>query len=257
MTAAAHKRIALVTGGAQGIGRAIAERLLQDNAVVVLGDIDEAAVRTTADELAANGGECVGLYLDVADEASVARAYAEIDRRFGGLDILVNNAGIIALDDGRRPVVESMSLEHWRRTLDVNLTGTFLMSRGAIPLMRRGRWGRIVNMCSRLARTRTGPGNSHYAASKAGLIGFSRILASEAGSDGITVNCIAPSKIATEMTRSIAGGAALLEEYIGETVVGRLGEPDDVANIVGFLCSEQSSFITGIVVDVTGGSFMP
>ncbi|MBK7469607.1 MAG: SDR family oxidoreductase [Betaproteobacteria bacterium] len=251
------KRIAVITGGAKGIGLAIALRLVRDNVIPVLADIDGELAHKAAAELCAAGLEAVALRLDVTDEGSVTAVLAEVDQRFGSLDILVNNAGIIGLDGGRRPLIEGMSLQLWQRTLDVNLTGAFLMSRGAIPLMRRGRWGRIVNMSSRTARTRTGPGNAHYAASKAGMIGFSRVLASEVGKDGITVNCVAPSKIATAMTMAIGGGRDLLEKNIAETAVGRLGEPADVANAVAYLCSDQANFITGIVIDVTGGSFMP
>src|SRR5581483_9684421 len=185
--------------------------------------------------------------------------YRDIDKRFGRLDILVNNAGVLGLDQaGNRPRVEDMSLELWQQTLDVNLTGTFLASRGAIPLMRRGRWGRIVNIASRAARMRTGIGNSNYAASKAGVIGFSRVLAGEVGLDGITVNCIAPSRVMTAMTLAVAAGSKdYFERNIAETAVGRLAEPIDIANVIAFLCSDQASFVTGIIVDVTGGSFMP
>jgi 3-oxoacyl-[acyl-carrier protein] reductase len=253
----ANRRIAVVTGGAQGLGRAIAERLAQENVFPILADIEEDLVHKAARELRAAGLEASALRVDVADESSVANALAEVDERFGRLDILVNNAGILGLNAGERPLVENMPLALWRRTLDINLTGAFLMSRGAVTLMRRGHWGRIVNMSSRTARTRTGPGNSHYAASKAGMIGFSRVLASEVGADGITVNCVAPSKITTAMTLSVAGAQELFDAHIAEITVGRLGVPADVANAVAFLCSEQASFITGIVVDVTGGSFMP
>jgi len=145
----------------------------------------------------------------------------------------------------------------WRRTIDVNLTGTFLMCRGAIPLMQRGGWGRIVNISSRVGRTSTGPGNAHYAASKAGLIGLSRVLATELGPDGITVNCVAPSKVVTGMTKQVQDSDRMFEAHVTETAVKRLGTAEDVANAVAFLCSESSSFITGIVVAVTGGSFMP
>ena len=253
------RRVALVTGGAQGLGRAIAERLARDGVAVVLGDINAQGAAETAAELAANGAAAEGLALDVASENSVAAAYAAVDHRHGRLDILVNSAGVLGLDaEGKRPPVEQMSLDLWRRALDVNLTGTFLACRGAIPLMKRGRWGRIVNLSSRAARMRTGVGNSNYAASKAGVIGLSRVLAGEVGRDGITVNCIAPSRVATAMTLALAGGNKdYFERNIAESAVGRLAEPRDVAETVGFLCSDAASFLTGIVIDVTGGSFMP
>ncbi|HZQ60463.1 MAG TPA: SDR family NAD(P)-dependent oxidoreductase, partial [Casimicrobiaceae bacterium] len=158
---ASNKRLALVTGAAQGLGRAIAERLARDDIAVVIADIQEQAARDTARELADCGIEAIAMTVNVASESSVSNLYRDIDKRFGRLDILVNNAGVLGLDQaGNRPRVEDMSLELWQQTLDVNLTGTFLASRGAIPLMRRGRWGRIVNIASRAARMRTGIGNS-------------------------------------------------------------------------------------------------
>src|SRR6187455_484402 len=140
-SAPAPRRVALVTGGARGLGRAIAARLAALGIAVVVGDVDEPQAIATASEL----GDAVALRLDVADEASVAAAMGDIERRFDRLDILVNNAGILGLNGGVRPTVLDMPLELWRRTLEVNLTGTFLMCRGAAPLMRRHRWGRIVN----------------------------------------------------------------------------------------------------------------
>jgi len=254
-----NPRVALITGGAQGLGQAIAQVLAQDGKVVLLADVNEAQAQATAQQMREAGLQAHGLAMDVASEASVAAAFREVDRAHGRLDVLVNSAGILGLDrDGKRPPVESMSLALWQRTLDVNLTGTFLACRGAIPLMRRGRWGRIVNIASRAARMRTGTGNANYAASKAGLLGFSRVLAGEVGRDGITVNCIAPSRVATAMTLGLAGNSKdYFERNIAETAVGRIAEPRDVAETARFLSSDAASFLTGIVVDVTGGSYMP
>lgn len=246
-----------MTGAARGIGAAIAERLGAAGAVVLVGDVDEAAAEQQVRRMHAKGFSAEALALDVASEASVESACAYIERRFGHLDILVNNAGVLGLDEGRRPEVATMPVALWRRTLDVNLTGTFLMCRGAAPLMQRNRWGRIVNMSSRVGRTKTGPGNAHYAASKAGLIGFSRVLASELGAYGITVNCIAPSKVATAMTQALQDSDGRLAANVAETAVGRLGTVGDVAGVVAFLASDDAAFVTGIVVDVTGGSYMP
>jgi 3-oxoacyl-[acyl-carrier protein] reductase len=253
---AAPRRVALITGGAQGLGRAIAERLGADGYIVVIADIDAATLDACVRELGATM-DVDAVALDVADEQSVRSAFELVAQRHGRLDALVNSAGIIGLANGRRPLVEDMSLELWQRTLDVNLTGTFLACRAAIPLMKRNRWGRIVNLSSRAGRTRTGLGHSNYAATKAGLIGFSRVLAGEVGRDGITVNCIAPSRIATAMTLSMADSAAAFERNIAETAVGRLGVPSDVAGAAAFLCSEGAGFLTGIVIDVNGGSYMP
>lgn len=247
-------RIALITGAAKGLGRAIAERLAQDEFAIVIADIDGHEAIKTASELGELGVHTLGLRADVADETSVAEAYAVTLQRFGRLDVLVNNAGI----SGRRTSVEEMSLLDWERTLQVNLTGTFLMARSAIPVMKRNHWGRIVNIASQAARSRTGMGKSQYAASKAGMVGFSRVLADEVGRDGITVNCVAPSRTMTALTMAnAAGNPAYFEEGIAQTAVGRLATTLDTANVVSFLCSDQASFLTGTVIDVTGGAFMP
>lgn len=251
-----QKRVALVTGGAGGLGREIAEQLARDGMIIELADLDGEAVVATAKEIESKGHSCSASPVDVADEASVVALFKSIDRRHGKLDVVVNSAGILGLDNGRKPLVEEMSLALWQRTIDVNLTGTFLSSRGAIPLMKRGNWGRIVNIASRAARMRTGLGNSNYAASKAALLGFSRVLAGEVGRNGITVNCIAPSRVVTPMTLSIAGSQELFDRNIAETAVGRLAEPRDVAGVVSFLCSADADFLTGMVMDVNGGSFM-
>ena len=254
---ASTPRVALVTGSAQGLGRAIAERLAENGARVVLTDVDTTRLAESHAELADRYPGIVAIPMDVADESSVQQAFATVASTCGRLDILVNNAGVIGLSDGERPLVETMPLALWQRTLDVNLTGAFLASRSAIPLMKAGRWGRIVNISSRAGRTRTGVGHSNYGASKAGLIGFSRVLAGEVGGDGITVNCVAPSRVPTAMTLALADSTGAFERNVSETAVGRLGTPRDVADVVAFLASDTAAFLTGIVVDVNGGSFMP
>jgi 3-oxoacyl-[acyl-carrier protein] reductase len=249
--AAAPRRLAVVTGAAQGLGLAIAERLAHDGMTVVIADVQHDAACTAARHL---GAGAVALPLDVADERSVAELYAEVDRRFGRLDVLVNNAAV----SGPRTPIESLPLADFERTVGINLTGTFLMCRRAIALMRLQGWGRIVNISSLSARTRNGVHSAHYAASKAGVIGLSRVLADEVGREGITVNCVAPSRIVTGMTRAIAGGdPAYFEQGAARTAVGRIGQPADVAHVVAWLCSEQAGFITGTVMDVNGGTFMP
>jgi 3-oxoacyl-[acyl-carrier protein] reductase len=252
----AATRVAVVTGGAQGLGRAIAERLGEAGMRLVLADIDAAQLDATATALSRRY-DVQPIVVDVADEASVATCFAAVEKRHEQLDVLVNNAGVIGLVDGKRPLVEDMPLALWQRTMDVNLTGVFLSCRGAVRLMKRGGWGRIVNISSRAGRTRTGVGHSNYAATKAGLIGFSRVLAGEVGRHGITVNCVAPSRIPTAMTLTLADTASAFERNIAETAVGRLGTPLDVADAVAFLASDAASFLTGIVIDVNGGSYMP
>jgi 3-oxoacyl-[acyl-carrier protein] reductase len=247
-------RVALITGGAGGLGRSIAERLARDGVALVLADRDCDAARDTARELVEAGAEVVGLALDVADEASVAQIYAEIEHRFGKLDILVNNAGI----SGVRTPLEEMPLSNWELTLRINLTGAFLMCRGAIPFMKRQEWGRVINVASQAARSRTGVGKANYAASKAGMVGFSRVLADEVGRDGITVNCVCPSRTLTPLTLATAGGdEAYFAQGVVQTAIGRLARPGDTAAAVAFLASEEAGFITGGIIDVTGGAFMP
>lgn len=247
-------RVALVTGGANGLGRAIAERLAREGISVVIGDLQHAAADAAAQEISAQGAKSVAVQLDVASEDSVSKAYEQTERRFGKLDILVNNAGV----GGNRVPVEQMSLSEWESTLRINLTGAFLMSRAALPLMKRQKWGRIVNISSLVARTRGGVGKSHYAASKSGMIGLSRVLADEVGRDGITVNCVAPSRTRTPLTLAIAANTKdYFENGAAQTALGRIAEPTDTANVVAFLCSDEASFLTGAVIDVNGGAFMP
>jgi 3-oxoacyl-[acyl-carrier protein] reductase len=249
------KRLAVVTGAARGVGRAIAERLARDGFTVVVADIHLEAARQTALELAANGANTAAMHVDVGDEQSVQAFYADIDRQFGRLDVLVNNAGILGLVEGQRAKLVDMPLSSWNQTLAVNLTGTFLMCRGAVPLMARHQWGRIVSISSRSARARTNVSNAHYAASKAGVLGMSRVLAFEVGPLGITVNSVAPSRMATEMT------ATQDKEYFvagsSDPVLGRIASIQDVAGSVAFLCSEDAGYLTGIVIDVNGGAYMP
>jgi NAD(P)-dependent dehydrogenase (short-subunit alcohol dehydrogenase family) len=249
----AIQRVALVTGAARGIGRAIAERLARNGCFVLVVDLQHDNARRAATDISAAGGHAIPIATDVGDEGAVADAYAGIDARFGRLDILVNNAAI----PGERCPLEKMSLEGFESTLRVNLTGAFLMTRAAIPLMRRGNWGRIVNMTSLTARGQPGVNRANYVATKTGIIGFSRVLADEVGRQGITVNCIAPSRIKTELTLATAGDdKEFFARGAAATVVGRLGESTDVANAVAWLCSDAASFVTGAVLDVNGGTVM-
>jgi NAD(P)-dependent dehydrogenase (short-subunit alcohol dehydrogenase family) len=252
------KRVALITGAAQGVGQAIAERLANAGFDIVVADIDGEAAETAARKISAAGAAAGSLRVDVADEPSVALAYAEIERRHGRLDVLINNAGVTGLKPGERSPIETLAPASWQHALKVNLSGTFLMSRGAIPLMRRGAFGRIVNISSRSGRSRTGLHDASYATTKAALLGLSRVLAGEVGASGITVNCVAPSRVATPLTTAIvAAQPDYFDHAIAESAVGRIGTPADIAEAVAFLCSDEAGFITGTVLDVNGGSFMP
>lgn len=241
-------KTAIVTGAARGIGLEIAKALAADGTRVILLDC-LAEVVSAADELGAEG-----LVLDVASESEVTEAVAEVAQRHGSIDILVNNAGITVKRDGLRIPTEECTLEDWDKVLSVNLTGAFLMCRACIPHMKRAGWGRIVNVASQAGRTGSQFSGSSYAASKAGLIGFSRILAGELGELGITVNCVAPGRIRTPM--NALGGEAMNTNFAKAVPLRRVGLPAEVASAVAFLVSDGGGYVTGAVIDVNGGSFM-
>ncbi len=252
-----HTRVALVTGANQGIGYAVAERLAADGMYVVLNGQRAAAVEEAVRKIADKGARVMGIAADVSSEQAVAQMFDRIKSQFGRLDVLVNNAGIAPRIEGRSARVEDTPFEYWERTIAVNLTGAFLVSRSALPFMKAQKWGRIINMSSQSGRMYTGFGSAYYAASKAGLIGFSRVLAGEVGEYGITVNCISPGRIKTAMAATFANADRVDQQYIARTPLRKVGYPNDVAGAVSFLASNEASFITGAVIDITGGFFMP
>jgi 3-oxoacyl-[acyl-carrier protein] reductase len=246
-------RVALVTGAARGIGLQVARRLAQEGAHVVLLDVmDEAS--ESAGRLVREGLKAEAVVTDVSDEAAVRQVVAGIAGRHGRLDILVNNAGISPKHDGKKAPVETTALAEWNAVMAVNLTAAFLLCRESIPVMRARSWGRIVNMSSQAGRTRARIAGSHYAASKAGLIGFSRSLAGEVGAYGITVNCIAPGRIETPM--AAVASDEVNRAFLSQVPMGRIGTPDDIAATVSFLASDGAGYITGATIDVNGGHFM-
>ena len=246
-------RVALVTGAAGGIGFGIAERLAGGGVTVLITDVSE-QVEESAATLRRRGHAVEGQMGDVTDQAWCDEVVAQAHRDHGSLDILVNNAGISPKRDGRKILVRDTDLDQWNRVLAVNLTGAFLLCRAATPRMQERGWGRVVNIASQAARTRADIAGAAYAASKSAMIGFSRVLASEVGRDGVTVNCIAPGRIESPM--AAVAGAATNQEYVTRIPVGRIGHAGDVAATVAFLASDEASFITGATIDVNGGFFM-
>lgn len=255
-TAEPSRRVALVTGAARGLGYVICDRLASDGFAVIAADINGDAVAQAAERLRGDEREIYSQQVDVADPASVAALMDRVSATPGQLDVLVNSAGILPLVDGAVPPIETLPFDLWQRTLAVNLTGTFLVSQAAIPLLRQSAAGRVILISSRAARMRAA-GNAHYSASKAGVIGFARVLAGELGPYGVTVNCLCPSRIDTELNREHAGNDALLAKAVAESPLGRLGTPEDIAAATAYLASHDAAFITGAILDVTGGTFMP
>jgi 3-oxoacyl-[acyl-carrier protein] reductase len=246
-------RLALVTGAARGIGLGITRRLAEEGVEVILVDLlDE--VQAVAAAIVERGGKAEAIRVDIADEVAVAGLLAEVDGRHRRLDILVNNAGISIKRNGAKVPLEETSAGDWARTMAVNLTAPFLLCRAALPIMRRGGWGRIVNIASQSGRTRPESTNGPYAASKAGLIGFSRVLAGEVADGGITVNCVAPGIIETPLQAMY--GAEVQQAMLRRIPLGRKGTSEEVASAVAYLASEEAAYITGTVIDVNGGMFM-
>ncbi|MDH3222718.1 MAG: SDR family oxidoreductase [Gemmatimonadota bacterium] len=241
-------RVALVTGAAKGIGRAVARSLGREGCDLALVDLDGPAVETLAREIRDAGGTALGIEADVPNVAQAVQVIDEVRDELGSLDILVCNAGI-----GRDRVIWKMAEEDWDRVLDVNLKGCFAYARAAAPVMRAGGWGRIVATSS-INGLRGKFGQANYAASKAGMIGLCKTLAKELGRFGVTVNVVAPGMVRTEMTEVLP--AEVLEQALAETVLGRLAEPEDVADVVGFLCSERARHVTGAVLKVDGGQYI-
>ena len=241
-------RIALVTGASQGIGRACALELAKAGATVALAARNEAKLAEVAGEIAAAGGQAAAFALDVASEESIKNGAKSVLERFGKVEILVNNAGIT-----RDDLMMRMKRADWDDVLSTNLTGTFLLTQALLRQMMQNRWGRIVNITSVVGRTGQ-EGQVNYAASKAGLIGFTRSLAREVASRGITVNAVAPGYIETPMTAVL--DEKLRTKMIEQVPLGRPGTDTDIANSVVFLSSDKAAYITGHVLDVNGGMFM-
>lgn len=237
--------VALVTGASRGIGRATAVRLAADGLTVALVGRDTQALEVSAAEVAQAGGQAWVVPTDLSHPERLTTLIEEVATRYDRLDVVVNNAGAVE----QRPV-EDITLDQWRRVVDLNLTATFVLCRDAIPWLARSPAGAIVNVASTSGLT-GGTSGADYAAAKGGVVALTRALARELAPRGIRVNAVAPSKIDTDLLRLAAGGD--LEGVARRIPLGRVGTPEEVATVIGFLASDAASYVTGEVVTASGG----
>jgi 3-oxoacyl-[acyl-carrier protein] reductase len=242
-------QLALVTGSSRGIGQAIAHALGQQGATVIGTATSEAGAQKISEALQAAGIKGTGLVLNVADPESITDCLKQVTAEYGSPDILVNNAGIT-----RDNLLMMMKDEQWDEIINTNLSSIFRMCKAVIRPMMKKRNGRIINISSVVGATGN-PGQTNYAATKAGLIGFSKSLAREIGSRNITVNTVAPGFIDTDMTRELSEEQK--QKLVGQIPLGRLGSADEIATAVVFLASPGAAYITGETIHVNGGMYMP
>ena len=243
-----EKKVALVTGASRGIGKAIAQHLAAAGFTVVGTATSDDGAQSITEYLHEAGNDGCGMTLNVSDEDSVQRVVKAITEQFGAPLVLVNNAGIT-----RDNILMRMKIEEWSDVIETNLTALYRVSKACLRGMTKARWGRIVNITS-VVGSMGNMGQANYAATKAGAEGFSRALARELGSRSVTVNCVAPGFIDTDMTRELSDEQRAL--MLGQIPLGRLGAADEIGALVAFICSDAASYITGETVHINGGMYM-
>ncbi|MGF6947819.1 3-oxoacyl-[acyl-carrier protein] reductase [Neobacillus sp. B4I6] len=247
-----ENRVAIVTGSGskKGIGRTIALTLAKQGAAVVIADLNMDGIQDTVNAIKEAGGKALGVELNVTSKESNEAMVEKVLQTFGRIDILVNNAGI-----SQKVTVEDMTLEDINKVFNVNMFGLFLCTQAVLEAMKKQKYGRIVSLSSVSAKRGGGVfGGSHYSASKAAVLGFSKNLAREVALDGITVNCVAPGLVNTEIWKSLPEDQA--KKVIDGIPMGRPGETKEIAATIAFLVSEEASYITGEEIDINGGSHM-
>ena len=238
-------KIAIVTGASQGIGKIIAFELAKSGAHVACISRNKKAIESIVEEITINGGQASSFPCDISDSDTLSEIITEIIKENSRIDILVNNAGIT-----KDSLLMRMSIEQWDDVINTNLKGAFHCTKAVVRYMMKNKFGRIINITSIVGLTGNA-GQANYAASKAGLIGMTKSIAKEVASRGITANCIAPGWIETSMTDKLSG--EVKNEFLSHIPVGRIGSPDDIANAVIFLASDEAGYITGQTITVDGG----
>lgn len=246
-----ERKVAIVTGGAGGIGTATIRALAQEGANVVISDVNWEGAKKLEERLVSQGGKALAVKTDIAELQQVKELTQKTLSIFGRIDILVNNAGISPKHQGKKRNLWEMGVEEWERVIDVDLNGYFLCCHEIVPHMISNGWGRIVNVSSQAARSGGQVAGSHYTAAKTGVLGLTKSLAGEIGKYGITVNAVTPGRIDTPIIRDVSPEVNL--EFAKRTPLGRLGTAEDVAGAILFLISDAASFITGATIDVNGG----
>jgi 3-oxoacyl-[acyl-carrier protein] reductase len=242
-------KVSIVTGGAQGLGRAIALDLARKGSHLVVGDVNLETAQRVTEEVHALGRRSLALRVDVSNARDVSEMADRVVKEFGRIDILVNNAGICQV-----VTIEKMSEEDWDRVMAVNLKGVFLCSKAVMGVMKKQRSGRIVNMGSLAGKVGGIATGANYSVSKAGVMCFTKALARELAPYGVTVNAVAPGVIETDMTRGITQGD--FTNYLKTIPLGTIGSAEDVSHAVAFLVSDEARYITGEILDVNGGMLM-
>ncbi len=241
-------KVAVITGGASGIGRGVALLFASEGAAVGIFDLNEAGANSVAAEIAGRGGKAAAAAGDVSSETDVKAGLKTLVGALGDVDIMVNNAGMDTTAE-----LDGMATEMWDRMIAVHLRGTFLFTREVLPAMKRKKWGRIINLSSQLAH-KGAPTMVHYVAAKSGIMGFTRSLAYEVARDGITVNCVNPGPINTPLLDALPQD--WLDRKRGELPIGRFGEVEEVAPVFLLLASDEGSYFIGASLNVNGGDYM-
>jgi len=243
-------KTAIITGAGQGMGKAVAERLAKGGSKIVVFDVNPDQAQAAIESLNEYACETLAVTGDVTKKEDVEKAVKDTVAQFGQVDILINNAGVL-----RPTAVIDIDEKEWDWVVAVNLKGTFLFSQAVLKIMRKNNWGRIVNFSSTAGKNISTVGGAHYTSAKAGILGFTRHLAKEEAGYGITVNSVCPGLIDTEMVRNTIDPVKT-QKYADSFPISRLGEPEEVAELVAFLCSNRAAYITGASLDINGGDLM-